>query len=236
LRPAANAVNFPFVSHSTATPQALKGFRMRWLFTIVLTLVALSGGALPGHAARPHTREGWVVGVAYGPATARVVGADSLTSDWLDGPAQSIRIGRMFGHHFKVGYEHQAYVREQGFYDLKVRVGTQLEALAVTAYLGQPDRALGGLFVVAGTGPARCRLTFLEPLAPGESPIGDTYEIVYKQDEFGWGGFGGVGYEFQITRSFAASAVATYNYLGIGGSIFDNAVFVPLTASLNWSF
>ena len=209
---------------------------MRHVFVLLLTAIGLLVAAAPGLALKPNTREGWVVGVAYGPGRAQIRGSDSLNTGWLEGPAQSIRIGRMFGPRLKVGYEHQAMLREQGFKDLKIRAGMQLEAIGVTAFMARPGSAWSGLYVTAGGGYAHCRLTFLEPLAPGESAIGDTYEAVFKQDEFGWGGFGGMGYDLQISRSLAASAMLSYNYLGIGGNLFDTVQFVPLVASLNWSF
>ena len=209
---------------------------MRYVFTILLAAIGLSAGVTLCLAQELHSRDGWTVGVAYGPAKAKVEGDGSLSTGWMEGPAQSIRIGRMFGSFARVGYEHQAWLREQGLKSLKVRAGTQLEALGVTAYLGRPGSALGGLFLTAGGGYAHCRLTFLEPLAPGESKIGDTYEEVYKKDEFGWGAFGGLGYENHISRSFAAGLAISYNYLDIGDEIFDTAEFVPLMANLNWSF
>jgi opacity protein-like surface antigen len=208
---------------------------MRRLVTHLLVVSGLSVAAGPSLAG-PYTRAGWVVGVAYGPGQAKIHGADSLATGWLLGPAQSIRIGRMFGPLVKLGYEHQAWLREQGFQSLKIRAGTQLEALAATAYLGQPGSAWSGLYVTAGGGYAHCRLTLLEPLAPGESPIGETYEVVSLKDEFGWGGFAGMGYEFQISRTFAAGVMLSYNHLDIGDEIYDTADFVPLVANLNWSF
>ena len=51
---------------------------------------------------------------------------------------------------------------------------------------------------------------------------------------FDW--FGGLGWEYQVTRTFAASAMLSYNRVDIGGSAFDSAQFVPLVASLNWNF
>ena len=209
---------------------------MRSLSIVFLVLAGLSLSAGACSAGGPYTREGWAFGVAYGPGRAKIHGADSLETGWLDGPAQSIRIGRMFGPRVKIGYEHQAWLREQGFHDLKIRAGTQLEALGVTWFPGRTTSAWGGLFVTAGGGWAHARLTFLEPLAPGESAIGDTYETVFLKDEYGWGAFGGVGYEFQISRTFAAGVTLSYNHLDIGDVIYDTADFVPLTASLNWSF
>jgi len=207
--------------------------------TVVMAgLVAIGLGAPASSSAQePHARDHWTVGVAYGPGTAKITGGnDSLSTGWLEGPAQSVRIGHSVGPFARAGYEHQAWLREQGFHDHKLRAGTQLEALALTAYLGRPGSALGGLYLTAGGGYAHCRLTLLEPLAPGESDIGDTYRIVAKQDEFGWGGFGGVGYEFRISRSFSAGLMISYNYLDIGDEVFDTATFVPLMANLNWSF
>lgn len=209
---------------------------MRLVVTLLLAAIGLASSAASS-TAQGSERDHWTVGVAYGPAKAKITGGnDSLNTGWLEGPAQSIRIGRNVGAHFTVGFEHQAWVREQGFHDLKIRAGTQLEALGLTAHLGPPGTGLGGLFVTAGAGWAHCRLTLLEPLAPGESAIGDTYEAIFKQDEFGWGGFGGLGYEFRITRAFSAGVVTSYNYLDIGDDIFDTATFVPLLANLNWSF
>lgn len=209
---------------------------MRQVFALLLAIVLIGIVAGPAHALKPVTREGWTVGVAYGPGRAEIAGADSLDIGSLKGVAQSIRVGRMFGEHFRVGYEHQAWVREQGLYDLKIRAGTQLEALGVTAFLAKPASAWGGLFVTVGAGRAHCRLTLLEPLLPGESAIGDTYEVVFKQDEFGWGGFGGVGYDMQITRHCAVGLMASYNYLDIGGSLFDTVHFTPVVANLNFSW
>jgi hypothetical protein len=210
---------------------------MRSVVAILLAAAGLSTAVAPSRAQGPTSPAHWTVGVAYGPARAKITGGnDSLSTGWLEGPAQSVRIGRSFGPFVRAGYEHQAWLREQGLRDEKLRVGTQLEALAVTTYLGRPGTALGGIYLMAGGGYAHCRLTLLEPLAPGESAIGETYEIVFKKDEFGWGGFGGMGYEFRISRSFFAGLMISYNYLDIGDQIYDTATFVPLVANLNWSF
>jgi hypothetical protein len=210
---------------------------MRPVVTILLAAIGLLSSAAPSPAQGRRAPPLWTVGVAYGPAKAKITGGnDSLTSGWLVGPAQAIRIGRSFGPFVRLGFEHQAWLREQGLNDLKIRVGTQLEALGVTAHLAQPGSALGGLYITAGAGWAHCRLTLLEPIPPGKSAIGDTHEEVFKQDEFGWGGFGGVGYEFRISRSFSAGVLASANYLDIGEQIYDTVTFVPLLANLNWSF
>ena len=210
---------------------------MRPVVTLLLAAVGLLASAAPSPAQDRHSPALWTVGVAYGPAKARITGvSDSLTTGWLEGPAQAVRIARDFGPYVRLGYEHQAWLREQGFNDLKIRAGAQLEALSVTTHLGRRGSAIGGLYVTAGGGWAHCRLTFLEPIPPGKSSIGDTHEIVYKKDEFGWGGFGGIGYEFRISRSFSAGALASANFLDIGDEIFDTVKFVPLLANLNWSF
>ena len=209
---------------------------MRVLLTLLIMALGLSAVPAASAPREPYVREGWVAGVAYGPARAKIQGSDSLNTEWLEGPAQSIRLGRMLNPSVMVSYEHQAWLREQGFQELKIRAGVQLEALGVTAYPGRPGTAWNGLYLTAGGGYAHCRLTFLEPLAPGESPIGNTYEPIFTEDEFGWGWYGGLGYEFRISRSFAAGVLMTYNRVEIGGSIYDNAQFVPLVASLNWNF
>ena len=207
--------------------------RHRFVLAAALTLLAMPARS---RAEAPHGHDKWALGLAYGPASAQITGSDSLTTDWLNGPAQSMRFGRMLNPSLKLGFEHQAYLREQGFHDLKIRAGLQLEALGITGYPGRAGTAWSGLFVTGGLGWAHCRLTFLEPLAPGESPIGDTYESIFKQDEYGWGWFGGLGYELPISRNFTAGALLTYNRVNIDGSIFDHAQFVPLVANLNWSF
>ena len=208
---------------------------MRVLLTVLLVAIGLS--AVPGAslAREAHWREGGVVGLAYGPAKAKIQ-SDSLGTEWLEGPAQSVRLGWMLNRSLKVGFEHQAWLREQGVQDLKVRAGVQLEALGLTVYPWSPGKALAGFYAIAGGGYAHCRLTFLEPLDPGESPIGNTYEPIWVKDENGWGWFGGLGYELPITRTFTASAMLTYNAVDIGGEVYDSAQFVPLTASINWSF
>jgi hypothetical protein len=210
---------------------------MRGPLASIIVMLALFAVPATCRADEDASPRQWYVGVAYGPARAKLAGADSLgTTSWLDGPSQSIRVGRILSPSFRLGFEHQAWLREQGFHDLKIRSGVQLEALGVTAYPWASRGGWSGLYLSAGTGWAHCRLTFLEPLAPGESPIGETYEIVFKQDEYGWGGYAGLGYEFRISRSFAAGVMLSYNRVDIGGSIYDHAAFVPLVGNLNWSF
>lgn len=202
-----------------------------------LLVVALGLAAVPGvsSARQSHWREGGVLGLAYGPARAKIQ-SDSLATDWIEGPAQSVRLGWMLNRTFKLGYEHQAWLREQGVYDLKVHAGVQLEALALTVFPWSPGKWTAGFYGIGGGGYAHCRLTFLERLEPGESAIGNTYEPVWQTDEDGWGWFAGLGYELPITRTFSASAMLTYNAVEIGGDVYDSAQYVPLTASLNWSF
>src|SRR5437867_11171284 len=147
---------------------------MRCVATILLVAIGLAAVAAVSMAQAPPSRARWTVGVAYGPGKAKITGGnDSLGTGWLEGPAQAIRIARSFGPFVKAGYEHQAWLREQGFYDQKLRAGTQLEALALTAYLGRPGSALGNLYVMAGGGYAHRRLTQLDPLAPGEGASGE---------------------------------------------------------------
>src|SRR5512139_1140736 len=213
----------------------MRGACMRVLLVVLAVVLVLS--AMPGAAVAREARwrEGGVIGLAYGPARAKIEG-DSLESKWLEGPAQSLRLGWMLHRTVKLGYEHQAWLREQGVYDLKVHAGVQLEALALTVFPWSPGKWTAGFYGIGGGGYAHCRLTFLERLAPGESPIGNTYEAVWQTDEDGWGWFAGLGYELPITRTFSASAMLTYNAVEIGGDVFGSAQYVPLTASLNWSF
>jgi hypothetical protein len=208
---------------------------MRLLLAVLVVVFGITMLPCAGAAREARWREGGVVGLAYGPARAKIQ-SDSLESEWLEGPAQSVRLGWMLNRSLKIGYEHQAWLREQGLKDLKVRAGMQLEALALTAFPWKPGRWTSGFYGIAGYGYAHCRLTFLEPLEEGESPVGDTYEEIWVKDENGWGWFAGLGYELAITRTFSASAMLTYNAVDIGGDVFGTAEFIPLTASLNWSF
>jgi hypothetical protein len=204
------------------------------LLLLALGTLCVATASLAGS---PPKREGWVVGVAYGTGRAKLHGSDSLkTSGWIAGPAQSIRLGFMVNPTLMISYEHQAWLREQGLQALKVRASVQLEALAVTGYPVPAGTWWNGFYYTAGAGWAHDRLTLLEPLAPGESAIGNTYEPIFSKDEYGWGWYGGLGYEIRISRNFATCILATYNATNIGGSIYDRAEFIPVVASLNWSF
>src|SRR5215510_14355638 len=130
---------------------------MRVLCTVLFVAIGLLVLPATGMARRDYNRQGWQFGVAYGPARAQLDGGTDprfqpIRTSRREGPAQNIRIGYMLNPRLKSGYEHIAWLKEQGVTvdpaepQYKIRVGSQLEALAFTHYFGAPSSAWSGLY------------------------------------------------------------------------------------------
>jgi hypothetical protein len=190
-------------------------------------------------ALSPHIRDGWMVGVAYGYGKGNLAlfpeaEGGRLETDWQRGVVPQMRVGyTLIDNRLTVSIENKQWLYEQGVLDVdKGRVNIQNWTLALTYYPGNPYRAAGGIYLQAGAGLANARLTLLEPIE--DHPYGDQFEEIFKQDEGGTAVFFSAGYEFRIVPRVAAGVAVSVVYQSIEGEIFDDAVSVPATLTLNW--
>src|SRR5262245_34518539 len=110
---------------------------MRALSTLLLVAIGLTALPATGRARLNYNSQGWQYGVASGPARAQLDGGTDprfqpIRTSWREGPAQNIRLGYMLNPRLKFGYEHLAWLKEQGVVvdpaepQRKIRVGAQL--------------------------------------------------------------------------------------------------------------
>jgi hypothetical protein len=206
----------------------------------LLALLVTAGSAA---ALGPHERDGWVAGMGFGLANAKLENVEGVASDWEQGVSPQIRFGRMIGRRFMVSFETKTWMDEQGaFYDeagepaLAIRVGLQNFNLLATWFPGAPESPAGGIFLYAGGGAAIARLTLFEPNAGGGDTGESEHQEVYN-DDWGYGVTAGAGYELRIFKHLAAGASVSMNWQFMEGEgFFDQNRFVPLTMNLNWYF
>jgi len=191
----------------------------------------------PAQAARPVERHDWSVGLAYGVGHASLEFNEAAPStDWSRGGSPQFRVGRMIGHHLMFGIEDRQWLNEGGLKGYKVRGNMQNLCLVLTAYPGRTTDLTSGIFLQLGGGYAHGRLTGLEPFEGGSNEWGETYEVVYKHDAGGWGAMVGIGYEFSLSRHFAAGIATSYNVLRFDDDLFERTEFFPGGLNLNWYF
>jgi opacity protein-like surface antigen len=207
---------------------------MRLVLGIVLLAASASFGI--SEAAQPVERHNWAAGVAYGFGPADVdLNSAELYTDWERGASPQIRLGRMIGSHFMIGVEDRQWIDEGGIRGYKVRGNIQNVSFVVTAYPGRTSDLTSGFMVQLGAGVAQARVSALEPYEePNE--WGETYEVVAKKDESGWGFLIGGGYELRVSSHFAVGAAVTFNSLEFNEQIFDRVKFIPGAFSLTWYF
>jgi opacity protein-like surface antigen len=189
-------------------------------------------------ALKPHKREGVIFGVAVGTSQGQVnlfPGSDySVSSDWEQGVSPEIRLGyAVIKNRLLVTVANQQWLYEQGVLaEDKLRINTQNWSLDLTFCPGNPNSGWGGIYVKAGIGYANSRLTILEPIEEDEH--GNTFEEVYKTDEYGTAYTVGIGYELRLAKSLAAGLAVSYIHQPIEGDIFDDSTFIPTNLTLNW--
>ena len=184
-------------------------------------------------AGPPHLREGVLFGVAVGFSPGRIAvfpgdETQSVESKWRMGVTPQVRLGyAVVKNHLLVTVANQQWLYEQGILaEDKLRINAQNWTLAVTWCPGKPQNATGGIYILAGIGYTNTRLTLLEPVV--DDPHGNKFEEVFKSDEKGTAYQVGVGYEFRLTRTFAAGLSAGYIRQDTGGEIFDYTEVFPL--------
>jgi opacity protein-like surface antigen len=209
------------------------------LLSLVLGIGIPAAPFLSGvcRAAQPMERHNWSVGVAFGVGPADVdYHSDQVSSDWQRGASPQARLGLMIGRHLMLGIEDQQWLDEAGVQDYKVRENFQNVNFVVTLFPGRTTNLTSGFLLRVGAGLAHARASALEPYPGGANEWGETYEVVAKQDESGWGYLVGGGYELRLSPHMAAGAVFTFNNLEFNEKIFDRVRFVPGSLNLTWYF
>lgn len=212
---------------------------LRGVGLTALALALVLAAVPPAEAGAPHLREGVTFGVGVGVSKGRIdvyQGGEGQTvqSGWEKGVTPQFRVGyAVVKNHLLLTLGNQQWLYEQGVLaDDKLRINAQNWSLVATWCPFNPHSATGGIYVNAGIGYANTRLTILEPIEEDEH--GNTFEEIFKSDEFGTAYQVGLGYEFRLTKLFAAGLSASYIYQDTGGEIFDHTEVVPLNLTLNW--
>ncbi len=203
--------------------------KIKKIFVQYLLAAALVAGfAGMSTAAKPHDRDGWLLGMGYGMSYGEVTFVTDIVGDTKDGVTPQVRFGHMVGKHFSASVEYNGWVYETGQLPDKYRVSLQQVMAALTWYPGNSESHSGGLYVRASCGLGWSGFAMVElddDLIQGEGG---------RIDETGLGLAMALGYELRIARDVAAGLSFGYNYLDINGDLFNEAYFTPLTFSLNW--
>jgi hypothetical protein len=213
---------------------------------LALVGVLLLSQAAPASALKPHERGGWAFGLGFGVGAGDIRTVTGDDDRWDEAVIPQLRLIKNFGNHWGVGFEHHNWFYEFGTEGeveqaLKIRTAMQTFTLSLSWYPGNPQNAWGGLFFRAGFGPALANLALAIP-----EPGNPEEETQLRQDEWGWGVNIGVGYEFRLTRSFAAGFFISGDYLSIsdhsgsdlqfGQQIFDEGRFGSTALHFLWYF
>jgi opacity protein-like surface antigen len=201
---------------------------IRKLLIVCLAAGALTAAASDVFALSPHERDGWVLGLSYGGARGEAEAPDGTGGGTEDGVSPQIRFGHMLGSHFSLGASYSGWMYETGVNPIKYRYALQSINLAATWYPGRADSGLGGLYLRAGAGLGWANYTEIELVEGEEQSHGD------RTTESGLGLELNLGYEFRIVRNMAAGIGIGYNYLDIGGELYEKGSFYPVTLNLGW--
>lgn len=209
--------------------------RVTVIILLVLTQVC---GPSAARALQPHERSGWYGGLGFGPARGAVHVAEEEGVWWDTGSTPQIRLGKMLSSRFGLGLDVQTWFNEFGSagedlpLQLKIRITGNIWALAGSWFPGAPDSFWGGFFARAGVGPAIAN--YAAAIPDPSDPTGGR-EIQVRIDEWGWGVMIALGYEFRISRHFAAGLQISSNYLWINEEI-ERVWFGGPVLQLLWYF
>jgi hypothetical protein len=177
-------------------------------------LLILAAAARPaGAEMQPSVRQGWLVGLGLGGGSAGISGG-GWSSDRKAGFAGSVRVGYAFQSRLSLELSTIGWAKEEN--------GTWLafsaSGPAVSYYPGG-----GGLVLSAGFGAGS---------AEASAQAGN---VTVTTSESGFGVFGGVGYEFRVTRRFALGPqvhagwidLDGFNGNWVGGELGAHWYFIP---------
>lgn len=193
----------------------------------------------PAQALSPNERDGMIFGIGVGVSPGKVAfapgpGGNAVDTDWKTGVTPQIRVGYgIIKDRLSITLTNQQWLYEQGILaDDKLRINSQNWSVAFTYYPGNPLTAAGGIYILASAGISNSRLTLLEPVE--DDPHGNMFEEVFKEDDQGTSYQIGAGYEFRLTRLFAAGVSVSYVHQPVGGAIFEDTSVIPINLTLNW--
>jgi hypothetical protein len=198
---------------------------LRQLVVSTLLVVVLAGPAL---ATRPHVREGWHVGVAYGAAVGNFEGPEGDALEFEDGVSPHIRASHMLGPRLGVGLSYAGWMYETGQLPTKFRYSIQSLVLAASWYPGPADQALGGLCLRGGLGLGWVGYAEVDIVEDQEQGHGDRTELSGLALELN------LSYEFRLTDTVVAGLGLGVNSMGAADDRLRSATFVPLTVNLGW--
>jgi hypothetical protein len=204
---------------------------------IFITLVCLV--ASPALAGKPHVREGWLVGVSFGYSEGHIEAAGDPADDenieaLTGGATPQIRVGKMLSSAVALGLDYHGWMLERGEVPLKYRSSLQSVSLTATWYPGRGGTALDGFYVRGGGGFAWASLTEVQIDEEPQDHVPLEQEHGDRTDENGVAINLQLGYEWRISRSFAAGLGLGANYLSIGRDIYDSAYYFPVTLTGIW--
>jgi hypothetical protein len=198
----------------------------------MLTVAAL-GAAPDAWAFKDHTRDGWLVGIAYGGGLGRFTTGDGQTLDAKRGATPQIRVGLRIAPRWMLGINYEGWLYELGNVEEKQRFSLQNVVLAASFFPGDPANASGGIFLRGGVGLGWGR----HAIVPLEMVNGEIEQGHGEStDESGLGLMAGIGYEFRVAEHCAVGLAASADYLSISKKIFDDGLYFPVAVNVNYYF
>lgn len=205
---------------------------------ILIVLAVVLGAVDDAAALKPHVRDGWVLDLSYGMSRGEATFVDPLVIGEVtlpggergteDGASTHIGLGHMVGKHLLLGAGYTGWMYETGEYPDKYRISLQNIMASATWYPGQPDNALGGLYVRGAVGLAWSAITEIELSEDEEQGHGTRYL------DTGLGLELHLGYEFRVFKVMGAGLGVGLNYQSLNGDYYETAYFTPLMMNLSW--
>ena len=188
----------------------------------------------PAAALKPHAREGWLVGLSYGYSQGHIDWAGENQGSYKGGAIPQMRFARMVSRNLALGLEYHGWMLEKGVVPVKLRSSLQSFTLAATWYPGQPGSPLEGFYVRGGAGYGWVGLTYVEIDEEPPEHVPLEQEHGTRIDESGLGLNFQIGYEFRVSRTFAAGLGLGFDYLSIDKDIYKSSYYFPFTLTAVW--
>lgn len=194
---------------------------------LTLALALLIPLAPDAHAARPHERSGWHVGISFGTAVGDFDGPAGESLEFKDGVSSHIRASHMVSSRWALGLAHAGWMYETGTLPTKQRYSMQNLLLTTTWYPGRVDGASGGLCLRLGAGLGWVGFTQVEIFEEEEQGHGDRIETSGLAMELN------LSYEFRLTETVVVGLGMGINSTGLEEEL-KSATFVPVYMNLGW--
>ena len=204
-----------------------------------IALFAATSGATLDSAQAGLNRSGWYAGLGFGPSRAVIEPQGEESEIWVTGAAPQYRFGRFLDKWVALGVESRGWFAEVGTagdelpLQIKGRFGAHIWPLVVTLIPAPAQGSWSGLHLSAGVGPAIANFALA---IPDPSDPEGAREIQVRIDEWGWGLFGTAGYEFPVSRSFAAGFQLAINHAAIEEKYLRRVWYGGLEMRFAWYF